>query len=491
MRTGQRRVMRAVAVAVAAVLVVGWGRPASAIIRVDFPVARVYKEAQVVVIGEATRTAPGQGSIACSVSETLKGQSSATMLPIELPAALAGQVKPGNPIVAFMHGDRGIFHLADAWYAAERRGGGRWAVTGPYPMVKNYPGRTDALVDILQEIKAGRRGIQDGIGHEFIGTLRDHGNVGVKPTYMIAADVTGNNSPDAIISSQQGVRLWVARGDKFVDVSEAWGLKDVTGRCTAAGDVNGDGKADLLIGTSLWLQGQRRFAKSDIELQLPDEETWAAAALDDINGDRQADVVVLSRNGELTWMANPGLGGGKWSRSRAGLWAGKKEALAAVFSHDWGDTRRLYVMVVHADDIVRYPLQIAGEREGDFHRLTGLDMTVYPKIGPMPMQVDLCAGLDYDGNGLTDLLLVTKGGGITLANRGYGAYLINGFMHTQFRTDSTFKPHPKIPKMPFEISPAVRVAPGKRAGQTGKGNAQNLLLLRPDGQLFEMINNRK
>ena len=90
----------------------------------------------------------------------------------------------------------------------------------------------------------------------------------------------------------------------------------------------------------------------------------------------------------------------------------------------------------------------------------------------------------------TRIYVITRKGGMTLANRGYGAMLINGFMHRQFRSTSDFKPHPRIPKLPFGLAPSLCVAPGKRAGRTGKGNAQNLLLLRGDGQLFEMVNAR-
>ena len=85
---------------------------------------------------------------------------------------------------------------------------------------------------------------------------------------------------------------------------------------------------------------------------------------------------------------------------------------------------------------------------------------------------------------------MTGGGGTTLANRGYGALLINAFMHKQFRSTSEVKPSPNIPKLPFELAPSLCVAAGKRAGKTGKGNAQNLLLLRGDGELFELVNAR-
>ena len=66
--------------------------------------------------------------------------------------------------------------------------------------------------------------------------------------------------------------------------------------------------------------------------------------------------------------------------------------------------------------------------------------------------------------------------------------LINGFLHTQLRSDSTWKGGAKLPKLTFDLGPSAHVAAGKRAGRSGK--AQSLLILRENGQLFEMVNAR-
>jgi hypothetical protein len=200
--------------------------------------------------------------------------------------------------------------------------------------------------------------------------------------------------------------------------------------------------------------------------------------------------VVLTKMGELKTAHNPGQEGRAWPVKSVTLWSGGQPALGAVFSRDWGDDGSCYILVVHSTDIVRYPAGNATDLSADFKRLTGITLSEYGKMGGTPLQVDLCTGFDYDGNGRTDLLVVTRGGGITMANRGYGAMLINAFMHTQFRSTSEWKAGPRIPKLPFELTPSVCVAPGKHAGPTGTGNAQNLFLLRGDGQLFELVNDR-
>lgn len=464
---------------------------AHAVIKIDLPVSRIHKEAAVVSVGAASRV-NDDGSVAFTLAEAIKGRLPDAAVVIDVPAELGKRLKTGDPIVVFDYTDRAILHAGDAWYRSIRKPGGRWAIAGPAPMIKNFPGRTVALAAIVRELKAGRPGIQDGIGHEFVGALHDRGNLGVKPTFLTAANVNDDGNLDLLVGTAGGVRLFLAAaGDRYADATEQWGLKDVPARHGAAADVNGDGKTDLLLGKSLWLREGDRFVKSKADLDLSPDDIWAAAMLVDADGDKLIDAVVLTKQGELKLAINPGPQGGPWPVKSVALWNDGRAVLGAVFARDWGDDGAWYVLAVHPADIVRYPVGSASAPASDFKRLTGIALSDYEKIGPTPLAVDLCTGFDYDGNGRTDFLLVTRGGGITLANRGYGAFLINAFMHNQLRSTSDIKPHPKIPKLPFELSPAVCVAPGKKAGRTGKGNAQNLLFLREDGQLFEIVNDRK
>jgi len=487
MRT-DRWYFRIAVAALAAAAVVGPAKPASAIIKIDFPVSRLYKEAAAVAVGEVAGVTGG--NIECTVRRTLKGRLEVKTIAIGAPATLAKAVKAGGPAVVFVRGRRLILHVADGWWRADRKADNRWVIAGPHSMVQNFPGRTVGLAAIVRDIKAGRKAIQDRIGHEFVGALRDRGNLSVKPTFLTAADADGDGNLDLLVGTAGGVRLFLADDDKYADATARWGLTGAAGPWGAAGDVSGDGKTDLLLGKSLWLRKGDRFVKSPAALKLPAVGTWAAATLADLNGDKRMDVAVLTRTGQLATAINPGPKGGTWAVKTVALWARGRTALGAAFSRDWGDDGGCYVLVVHPRDIVRYPVGNAAAPRSDFKRLTGVALSKYAKIGPMPMQVDLCAPLDYDGNGSMDLLVVTRAGGITLANRRYGAMMINGFMHTQFRTSSKWKPHPKIPKLPFAVNPSLCVAPGKRAGRTGKGKAQNLFLLRADGQLFELTNAR-
>jgi hypothetical protein len=87
--------------------------------------------------------------------------------------------------------------------------------------------------------------------------------------------------------------------------------------------------------------------------------------------------------------------------------------------------------------------------------------------------------MDYDGNGLTDYLVITPAGGIALANRGLGTFLINDVIHPRFHATAERA-------FPFKLLPGLCVAPV--APQGGKSRRQNLLVLTSTGRLFELDN---
>ena len=56
-----------------AAAIVGRGIPASAVIKIDFPVSRVYREAAVVAVGVLARVEAGH-AMECAIRETLEGR---------------------------------------------------------------------------------------------------------------------------------------------------------------------------------------------------------------------------------------------------------------------------------------------------------------------------------------------------------------------------------------------------------------------------------
>ena len=87
--------------------------------------------------------------------------------------------------------------------------------------------------------------------------------------------------------------------------------------------------------------------------------------------------------------------------------------------------------------------------------------------------------LDLDGNGQRDALLLTSTSGITLLNRGFGAYYTDNAIHLKLR------PQPPA-TLPFALTPGTLLAGG--ACQTDEIPRQNLLVLTEAGRLYELIN---
>jgi hypothetical protein len=147
-------------------------------------------------------------------------------------------------------------------------------------------------------------------------------------------------------------------------------------------------------------------------------------------------------------------------------------------------------MVVRTDSIVRFSADPAKalESASDFARLTGIPLSDYKYLGEMPIKPALVVGYDYDGLGPTDFVLVTEGGGVTLANRGHGAFLINRFAFEQFRPGSKIK----APRLPFDpVFGKTLATAGRYVQMDPKRKRSNLLVLDEKGAVWEMENEPK
>ena len=115
------------------------------------------------------------------------------------------------------------------------------------------------------------------------------------------------------------VKLFLAAGNGYEDATSKWGLPDAKGTRAAFGDVNRDGKPDLLVGRTLFMNDGQRFTKAATPpLELPDgpaaTATVVAESLIDINGDAKPDAVVLLADGQLLTFTNLGLPDQPWAK---------------------------------------------------------------------------------------------------------------------------------------------------------------------------------
>ncbi|MCX7004471.1 MAG: PAS domain S-box protein, partial [bacterium] len=73
----------------------------------------------------------------------------------------------------------------------------------------------------------------------------------------------------AVVAAPDGVKLFIATAAGYEDATEKWGLAGASATSAAAADVNGDGKPDLLLGGTIWMNEGGKFAAAKPGPQLP------------------------------------------------------------------------------------------------------------------------------------------------------------------------------------------------------------------------------
>ena len=457
----------------------------SAVIRVDVPVTAMYDVAKLVIVGRVLRVDIGEKLVELEIVRIAKGTytgKNVQMLFVDL-GDYVRLVEINQPVVIF-NGVRGAqVHLADHFLSGEPLAGdkpGILRVKKVNPLQPMFPGRTVGLVRLVDEISLGRPSLLNIIEHVvWEGGIKEWGRVLPDADYVIASDLNGDGKAEVLIGHGRAIQLLVNTGMAFKDGTIEWGLQNAKGKWAAYGDIDGSGRPALLIGNQLWLNRGDRFTPGPV-LPIQDNETdILTAGLLDVTGDGRPDAIFLERNGKLQVFENPGLQGTGWKRLPVkNLWNEGEDAEAASLSPDFGDTGKPHVMVVRPSGLTRYALAADGGPPASFERLTSEPLGVYNQMKNLSRWNVLGAvPLDINGDGRKDLVVILDRDGPTLVNRGFGTFFLNPLPAEAMAIYGG-------KEVPWKVTPGTRFGAGDLHGD----KFDDLLIVTKEGRMFELNN---
>jgi hypothetical protein len=455
-----------------------------AVIRVDAPITQIYDIAKLVLIGKVVSIDASKKIVEVEVDKVSKGDFASHRVQIQLGNIndYFRQVELNQPVVIFNGLKSALVHLADNFLSAEPLHGSEppiLKVNKVNPIQWSFPGRTVALVRLVDEIASGHPTLLNLIEHVvWGGGINQWGRVLPNADYVVASDLNGDGKAEVLIGNRRSAQLLVNTGTRFKDETVKWGLRNARGKWAACGDINGDGRVDLLIGNRFWLNRGHHFAPGPV-LPLPSDADFLTVALLDVTSGGRPDAVFLTKNGDLQIFENPGRGHTRWKAAPTRrLWADGSEATAAALSIDWGDTGKPHAIVAGVSGITRYALDPDGGPPAGLDRLIGDPLKTYDKTKELGRwDVFAVVPLDINGDGLEDLIVILDKGGPTLVNRGFGAFFLNPLPAEATRALGG-------KEVPWKLTAGTRFGAGDIHGD----KFDDLLIVTPEGRLFELNN---
>jgi cytochrome c-type biogenesis protein CcmH/NrfG len=234
---------------------------------------------------------------------------------------------------------------------------------------------------------------------------------------LVLADVDGDGTLDAVMAGREGLRLLKGGEGRFTDVTERAGLAGTKATAAVTGDYDNDGLPDLLAAgpgglSLLHNEGGGRF-KAETGLPAFSHPVASAAFVDiDHDGDLDVFVAAAAPGGPSLLLRNNG------NRTFADITAaaqlGGAGGAVAVVPTDFDNRRDVDLFVLKGDR----PVLFKNMRDGSFK-----DMA--PELGLAAPGPFLCAAAgDVNKDGYTDVFLGAKGASSLALSDGRGAFRV-------------------------------------------------------------------
>jgi hypothetical protein len=440
---------------------------AFAVFPAKLPLPKMYETSATILVAKISKINPSNRLIDADVIETLKGEKTEKLrIQLVSPEALFSHIREGDPIVVCTARGRGAgdatIHLADTFLLGRLKPEtmpALWQIIQEQSndFKKTFPGTTNLLIEALREFKDQKptflNSADDRLFSEGAQALAQ---LKITPTSLFSADLNSDQSPQLLISTPHGPRIFSKSGESYEDTSANWSLPP-TGDLLAVGDLNGDSKPDLLIDNIPYLNQGTSF-KPAPPLDLPHKNQLAALTIAD------GKLLTLSKSGQLSIGAET-----------KQLWKESQPPLAALIG-PFDENNKLAVIVAFENSLTRYSLD---GRPSDFTRLTGEPLSSYLKDSAGQFKPGLkLIPLDANGDGRRDLLVLSEGSNFLLINRGFGAFFISPAA-AQNALGQPGKPFPYASSATSSHWTAI---------DTRSDHHEDLLILTPDGALYRLGN---
>jgi ELWxxDGT repeat protein len=247
--------------------------------------------------------------------------------------------------------------------------------------------------------------ILDGVDKHVIFSINPFEPSFTGGVFVSAGDINGDGVPDLVISPDQGggPRVRVFDGKTFAQIADFFGIDDPNfrgGARTAIGDINGDGKGDLIVaagfgggprvaifnGATLGPTGGPKLV-GDFFMFEPTLRNGVYVAAGDLNGDGSADIIAG---------AGPGGGPRVYALSGKDLLAGNQVQLANFFAGDPTNRGGIPVAVRNLDKDTKADL-VVGDGAGAGSHVTAYLGKNIPVDGTPPEAYEFDAFPGFTG----------------------------------------------------------------------------------------------